>query len=112
MVISQKAKNIFDRLYIWCVADNFIVNYDFLVIIICWGTMNCALAILLPNFSYGHDASCPYIIILFTFWVTITLYNVRKDLQINLKEAKAVGFASPVYAGLIRPPLADFINLI
>jgi hypothetical protein len=49
---------------------------------------------------------------LFTFWVTVTLYNVRKDLQINLKEAKAVGFASPVYAGLIRPPLADFINLI
>jgi hypothetical protein len=40
----------------------------------------------------------------------VTLYNVRKDLQINLKEAKAVGFASPVYAGLIRPPLADFIN--
>ena len=28
MVISQKAKNIFTRLYIWCVADNFIVNYD------------------------------------------------------------------------------------
>jgi hypothetical protein len=33
MVISQKAKNIFNRLYLWCVADNFIVNYDFLVII-------------------------------------------------------------------------------
>jgi hypothetical protein len=33
MVISQKAKNIFNRLYIWCVADNFIVNYDSLVII-------------------------------------------------------------------------------
>jgi len=33
MVISQKAKNIFNRLYIWCVADNFIINYDFLVII-------------------------------------------------------------------------------
>ena len=42
----------------------------------------------------------------------VTLYNVRKDLQINLKEAKAVGFASPVYGGIIRPPLADFINLI
>jgi hypothetical protein len=24
--------------------------------------MNCALAIIMPNFSYGHDASCPYII--------------------------------------------------
>ncbi|MBA7475030.1 hypothetical protein ES707_10394 [subsurface metagenome] len=23
--------------------------------------MNCALAIIMPNFSYGHDASCPYI---------------------------------------------------
>jgi len=34
MVISQKAKNIFSILYIWCVADNFIVNYDFLVTII------------------------------------------------------------------------------
>jgi len=34
--------------------------------------MNCALTILLPNFSCGHDASCPYITILSTFWVTIT----------------------------------------
>jgi len=33
MVISQKTKNIFNGLYIWGVADNFIVNYDFLVII-------------------------------------------------------------------------------
>ena len=31
-------------------------------------------------------------------------------MQVNLKEARAVGFASPVYGGLIRPPLADFIN--
>ena len=30
MVISQKTKNIFNGLYIWGVADNFIVNYDFL----------------------------------------------------------------------------------
>ena len=37
MVISQKAKNIFNRSYIWCVVDNFIVNYDFLVIIILLG---------------------------------------------------------------------------
>jgi len=33
MIITQKAKNIFNRLYIWCIADNFILNYDFLVII-------------------------------------------------------------------------------
>ena len=33
MIISQKDKNIFNRLYIWCVADNFRVNYEFLVII-------------------------------------------------------------------------------
>jgi hypothetical protein len=37
MVISQKAKNIFNRLYIWGVSDNFIVNYDFLVIIMLVG---------------------------------------------------------------------------
>jgi len=40
--------------------------------------MNCALAILLPNFSYGHDALCPYITILYTFWVTISIYY-KKD---------------------------------
>jgi hypothetical protein len=36
MVISQKAKKYLkaDYIYdIWCVADNFLVNYDFLVII-------------------------------------------------------------------------------
>jgi hypothetical protein len=53
VVFSQKAKNIFNRLCIWYIADNFITK--------CRGTMNCALAILLYNFSYGHDASCPYI---------------------------------------------------
>jgi len=37
MVISQKAKNIFNRLYIWGVSDNFIVNYDSLVIIMLVG---------------------------------------------------------------------------
>lgn len=40
----------------------------------------------------------------------VTLYCAGKDLQINLQEARAIGFASPVYAGLIRPPLADFIE--
>jgi len=40
----------------------------------------------------------------------VTLYCAGKDLQINLKEARAIGFASPVYADLIRPPLADFIQ--
>ena len=40
----------------------------------------------------------------------ITLYCARKDLQINLQDAKAIGFASPVYAGAIRPPLEDFIQ--
>ncbi len=40
----------------------------------------------------------------------VTLYGAGKDLQINLKEARAIGFASPVYAGLIRPPLSDFIQ--
>ncbi len=34
----------------------------FLVIIICRGTMNCALTILLPDFSCGHDASCPFFV--------------------------------------------------
>ncbi len=40
----------------------------------------------------------------------ITLYCAGKDLQINLQDARAVGFASPVYAGFIRPPLSDFIQ--
>lgn len=40
----------------------------------------------------------------------VTLYAVGEDLQINLPEARAIGFASPVYAGLIRPPLEDFIH--
>jgi len=40
----------------------------------------------------------------------VTLYCAGKDLQINLKEARAIGFASPIYADLIRPPLADFIQ--
>jgi hypothetical protein len=40
----------------------------------------------------------------------VTLYCAGKDLQINLQDARAIGFASPVYAGLIRPPLEDFIQ--
>ena len=40
----------------------------------------------------------------------VTLFCAGKDLQINLQDAKAIGFASPVYAGLIRPPLSDFIQ--
>jgi len=40
----------------------------------------------------------------------ITLYCAGKDLQINLQDARAIGFASPVYAGLIRPLLEDFIQ--
>jgi len=34
MVISQKAKNILNRLYTSYVADNFIANHGFLIIII------------------------------------------------------------------------------
>lgn len=40
----------------------------------------------------------------------VTLYSAGKDLQINLADARAIGFASPVYAGVIRPPLEDFIQ--
>ena len=40
----------------------------------------------------------------------VTLYCAGKDLHINLQDARAIGFASPVYAGLIRPPLEDFIQ--
>jgi hypothetical protein len=43
--------------------------------------MNCVLAILLPNFSYGHDTSCPSpITILCTFWVTNHNYIFDKVL--------------------------------
>jgi len=40
----------------------------------------------------------------------VTLYYVEKDLKINLKEARVIGFASPVYAGSIRQKLANFIQ--
>lgn len=40
----------------------------------------------------------------------VTLYCAGKDLQINFKDARAIGFVSPVYTGLIRPPLENFIQ--
>jgi len=40
----------------------------------------------------------------------VTLYCAGKDLQINLPDAKAIGLASPIYAGSIRPPLENFIQ--
>ncbi|MGB6369720.1 MAG: hypothetical protein WBF68_01620 [Atribacterota bacterium] len=40
----------------------------------------------------------------------VTLFYAGKDLQINLQDAKAIGFASPIYAGFIRPPLENFIQ--
>jgi len=40
----------------------------------------------------------------------VTLYSAGKDLQINLQDARVIGFASPVYAGFIRPPLENFIQ--
>ena len=40
----------------------------------------------------------------------VTLYCAEKDLKINLQDARAIGFASPIYAGFIRPPLENFIQ--
>ncbi len=40
----------------------------------------------------------------------VTLYHVEKNLKIDFKEAKAIGFASPIYAGSIRQRLANFIQ--
>jgi len=45
--------------------------------------MNCALTILLPNFSCGHDASCPYLTILFAFWVIIIMSDGKKGRYIG-----------------------------
>ncbi|GAG91388.1 unnamed protein product [marine sediment metagenome] len=42
----------------------------------------------------------------------VTLYHVEKNLKIDFKEAKAIGFASPIYAGSIRQRLANFIQQI
>jgi hypothetical protein len=40
----------------------------------------------------------------------VILYCAGKDLQINLQDARAIGFASPIYVGHIRPPLENFIQ--
>ncbi|MBA7664773.1 hypothetical protein ES703_72836 [subsurface metagenome] len=40
---------------------------------------------------------------------SITLNSVQAKLRLNMDEAAAVGMASPVYAGTIRPPLEKFI---
>ena len=40
----------------------------------------------------------------------VTLYSVSKDLQVDFKEAAAIGFASPIYAGSVRKILADYIG--
>lgn len=40
----------------------------------------------------------------------ITLYTARSDLSLDTTEVAAVGVASPVYGGRIRPPLENFIN--
>jgi len=40
----------------------------------------------------------------------VTLYSAHSELKINLRDYKAVGFSSPLYAGQIRPPLRKFID--
>jgi hypothetical protein len=37
------------------------------------------------------------------------LYCANKELTLDLKNAAAVGFASPIYLGMIRPPVNNFI---
>ena len=72
--------------------------------------MNCALAILLPNFSCGHDASCPYTAILCAFWVTIIIKIVllilteaaasgKRDGLLGLKENVIMGHLIPAGTG-------------
>jgi len=41
--------------------------------------------------------------------VKVTLYSINKNLQINLQNVKAIGFASPIYAGSVRQTLFDYI---
>jgi len=43
--------------------------------------MDCTLAILLPDFSYGHDPSYLYITILCSSWVTIIILYSTKGLE-------------------------------
>ncbi len=40
----------------------------------------------------------------------IVLYSANKNLKINIKDAAAVGFTSPVYGAQIRPPLENYIK--
>jgi hypothetical protein len=40
----------------------------------------------------------------------ITLYTANAQLKIDPRKELAVGFASPVYGGSIRPPLLEFIQ--
>lgn len=42
--------------------------------------------------------------------IKIIMYSAHHRLDIALRKADAVGFVSPVYAGKIRPPVADYIN--
>jgi len=39
----------------------------------------------------------------------VTLYSVSKDLQIDLQDVKAIGFASPIYAGNIKQQIIRYI---
>jgi len=40
----------------------------------------------------------------------VTLYSVSKDLQLDLQEVRAIGFASPIYAGNVRKQLVRYIE--
>jgi hypothetical protein len=41
---------------------------------------------------------------------SVTIASAHRRLAVNLKNYKTIGFASPVYAGLIRPPVENFIK--
>jgi hypothetical protein len=72
VIIPQKVEEYLKAEYMQqCIVSNFgIVGYNQDG----KGTIHYALTILIPNFSCGHDTSCPlYITILFAFWVVITL---------------------------------------
>ena len=58
-------------------CNNFIINFNLLVVIILQGHNELCPCRLLPTVSCEHDSSCPYITILFTFWVTIIRYKMR-----------------------------------
>ncbi|MGE5599701.1 MAG: flavodoxin family protein [Bacteroidota bacterium] len=40
----------------------------------------------------------------------VVLHSAHRGLRLDLDRAHAVGFASPVYAGAIRPPLRQFVQ--